>query len=131
MLVAALRTAVVVLIVWALSSCASEVYRMPTDFNPADKAEPSIVLLSEVAVTPSSGYTRTLRAGSRWKFVGRIPRGKVYAVENDVFMLEGKHMHEAYCVIAEGPAVVGFYLPVEQAFAPLPSSVPLSVRYQQ
>lgn len=133
MLVAAVRARVAALAVCALlSSCASDVYRVPTDFRASGKeTERSVVLARDVAVTPSTGYTRTLKAGTVWKYVGRVAEGKVYAVENDVFMLEGKHMHEAYCVIANGPVLVGFYLPVEQAFAPLPSSVPLTINYQQ
>lgn len=129
----AMRAGIAALTACALLwGCASEVYRVPTDFRASGKeTERSVVLARDVAVTPSTGYTRTLKAGTVWKYVGRIAQGKAYAVENDVFMLEGKHVHEAYCVIADGPVLVGFYLPVEQAFAPLPSSVPLTINYQQ
>lgn len=132
MLVAAARVGVAALTVCTLlSSCASEVYRVSTEFSASRTGtERTIVLARDVDVTPSTGYTRTLKAGSIWKYVGRVREGKVYAVQNDVFMLEGRHMHEAYCVIADGPVLVGFYLPVEQAFAPLSSSVPLFVTYQ-
>lgn len=132
MLVAAVRAAAALTVCVLLSSCASDVYRVPTEFHASGKeTERPITLARNVDVTPSTGYMRTLKAGSIWKYVGRVAQGKVYALENDVFMLEGKHMHEAYCVVAAGPALVGFYLPVEQAFAPLPSPVPLAINYQQ
>jgi hypothetical protein len=38
---------------------------------------------------------------------------------NQVFMVEGAHVHEAYLVL-DGDQVVGYYLPVERAFAPAP-----------
>lgn len=129
----AMRAGITALTACALLwGCASEVYRVPTEFHASGKeTERPITLARNVDVTPSTGYTRTLKAGSTWKYVGRVVQGKVYALENDVFMLEGKHMHEAYCVVAAGPALVGFYLPVERAFAPLPSPVPLAISYQQ
>lgn len=108
----------------ALAGCATEVYRVPTQFSPAAAGE-RIVMAREVSVTPSTGYTRVIKAGSRWRYVGRVPQGKVYAVQDDVFMLEGKNMHEAYCVVDDRSMLVGFYLPVEQAFAPLTPPVAL------
>lgn len=108
-----------------LTGCATEVSRTATQFNPAAGTDIRyIVVTSEVTVTPSAGYSRTLKAGSTWKYVGRIPEGAVYKIQDDVFMLEGKHMHEAYCVIADNE-LVGFYLAGENAFSPLSSSVPL------
>lgn len=109
------------------AGCATEVSRTATQFSPDAGADNKyIVVTREVTVTPSAGYSRTLKAGSTWKYVGRIPEGAVYKVQDDVFMLEGKHMHEAYCVIANNE-LVGFYLAVENAFSPLSSRVPLSL----
>lgn len=110
-----------------LISCASEVARTATQFIPAtDSDNRFIVVTKEVTVTPPAGYSRTLKAGSTWKYVGRIPEGAVYRIQDDVFMLEGKHMHEAYCVVSNNE-LVGFYLAVENAFSPLSSRVPLSL----
>ena len=71
-----------------------------------------------VAVGPM-GYRRTIRQGSVWTRVGRVSQGEVYKPTNQVFMVEGTHVHEAYLVL-DGDQVVGFYLPVERAFAPSP-----------
>lgn len=117
----------IVIICTTLVSCATEVSRTATQFNPAAATDNRfIVVAKEVTVTPSAGYSRTLKGGSTWKYVGRIPEGAVYKIQDDVFMLEGKHMHEAYCVIANNE-LVGFYLTVENAFSPLSSRVPLSI----
>ncbi len=83
----------------------------------------------QTAVKPSSGYRRIIKAGSLWKYEGSIPEGEVYRIQNDVFMVEGANMHEAYSVL-DGELLVGFYLPVKQAFAPLPKAVPLKFSHR-
>jgi hypothetical protein len=123
----AVVAAPIAVICMMLAGCATEIARTATQFSPAVGADNRyIVVTREVTVTPSAGYSRTLKAGSTWRYVGRIPEGAVYKVQDDVFMLEGKHMHEAYCVIANSE-LVGFYLAVENAFSPLSSRVPLSL----
>ena len=67
-----------------------------------------------------------LGAGSRWRFAGVIPQGGVYRAAQGVLTVEGANIHEAYLVIRERQ-VVGFYLPVEQAFSPLGEAVPLLI----
>jgi hypothetical protein len=115
----------IAIIFTTLAGCASEISRTATQFNPAAGTDARfIVVTKEITVTPSAGYSRTLKAGSTWKYVGRIPEGAVYKIQDDVFMLVGKHMHEAYCVIANNE-LVGFYLAVENAFSPLSPRVPL------
>jgi len=80
-------------------------------------------------VKPANGYTRIIKAGSRWRYSGIVPEGEVYKIENDVFMVEGANMHEAYSVI-DGDHLVGFYLPVKQTFTPLPKAIRLAMRKQ-
>lgn len=107
--------------------CAANLPRDPTTFRPSPTHQTaSIVLAKDVEVTPSTGYTRTLKAGSTWIKTGAVPQGDVYRIDNDVFQLEGAHMHEAHAVINAG-RLVGFYLPFEQAFVSLSPDVPLSI----
>lgn len=120
----------VVVAAWLLAGCASEVYREPTAFRPAPGHGRVMLITRSAEATPQTGYPRTLAAGSRWRHVGRIPEGRVYAIEGDVFMVAGRHVHEAYCVV-DGSRLVGFFLPVEEAFVPLTAPVELSVRFQQ
>jgi hypothetical protein len=99
--------------------------RSPVGFEPSGTAtQGSVRLARTVAVTPITGYTKSVKAGSMWQRVGVVPQGVVYRPVGDVFAIEGANMHEAYLVVAEGD-LVGFYLPGEAAFSPLPERVPL------
>jgi hypothetical protein len=121
----------VTLAVLELVACAPEVVRQPTVLS-AMTEEPgaTIEVLREasVAVGPM-GYRRTIRQDSVWTRVGRVSQGEVYKPTNQVFTVEGTHVHEAYLVL-DGDQVVGFYLPVERAFAPVPEEkkTTLSIR---
>ena len=124
-----MRWVISVVVIAYVAACASEVERFSTRFSPAARNNSSFLIIEkEVNVTPSTGYIRTLKAGSKWKYVGQIPEGAVYKVEDDVFMLEGKHMREAYCVVSQD-RLVGFFLPVETAFVPLSPSVSLPAKH--
>jgi len=118
-----------VLLVAGICACAADLERSPVGFNPLPAgAAPGILRLpGEVTLTPSTGYSETLPAGSAWQYVGTTPQGEVYRPLGDVFSVEGANRHEAYLVVA-GNRVVGFYLPGERAFAPLPQPVPLPIR---
>ncbi len=95
-------------------------------------AIPSRAIATNVTVTRSTeirlstGYTRTLPEGSRWRSIGALPQGAVYQPVVGVFSIEGRHVHEAYLVIKDSH-LQGFYLPAEGSFAPLspPISLPL------
>ena len=109
--------------------CASDIYRVPVEFaSAAEEAGRNIILATDTAVAPSNSYSRTLKADSKWKFVGRIPQGSVLEIQDDVFMLEAKNMHQAHLVLSSGDRLVGFFLPVEQAFVPITPSIQLSVK---
>ncbi|HZT61511.1 MAG TPA: hypothetical protein VFA36_00120, partial [Burkholderiales bacterium] len=86
------RTIWVIACAWLLAGCALEVRREPVQFTASTEAiARSFVLRDNVVAAPASGYPRTLKAGSIWKYVGRVPQGSVYAIQDDVFMLEGRH----------------------------------------
>jgi hypothetical protein len=104
-----------------LGACAS-VQMQPTTLTPA-QGEPTIITVErDTEVKLDTGYTRTVRAGTRFAFVGTVPQGKVFRPIDAVLTVEGTHMHEAW-VVADGEKLVGFYLPVEKSFVAL-SSVP-------
>lgn len=111
-----------------LAGCAANLPRNPVSFTPTHAGRPETIVITEnTEVTPPTGYTRTLKAGSTWTKVGAVPQGGVYKIENDVFLLEGAHMHEAHCVI-NARRLVGFYLPFEQAFVAISPEVSLSLK---
>lgn len=114
-----------------LVGCASEIAREPVSFSPAAQVTESLMIVTqEIEVHPSSGYSRKIKKGSTWKHVGYVPQGRVYAIKDDVFMLEGKHMREANCVVGNHAMLTGFYLPVEQAFVAISPPVRLPVNFK-
>ena len=74
-----------------------------------------------------TGYTRQVKQDSQWVRIGSIAQGDIYKPHQDVFTLEGAHIHEAYWVVKSG-LLVGFYLPFEQGFSSLKQ--PISVTFQ-
>lgn len=113
-----------------LTACAPEVVRRPTQLTAATQQPPAAVeVLQEVSVPVGTGYKRTIPQGSVWRSIGRIPEGEVFKPVDRVFTVEGTHVHEAYLVL-DGDRLVGYYLPVENAFAPIQgwAGAPLALR---
>jgi hypothetical protein len=113
----------------AIPACALDLERSSIAFTPlpADSNPAPLRISREVRVTPGTGYSEVIAAGSLWQQVGETPRGDVYRLVGDVFSLEGANRHEAYLIVSERE-FVGFYLPGERAYAPLPKPIPLPVR---
>lgn len=106
-----------------MAGCA--VHQVPATLTPVAGAEPrQRIVVAPVEIRLPTGYTRTLRAASAWRFAGNLPQGEVYRPVGDVFTLEGAHIHEAYLVLRDG-SLVGFYLPAERAFSPLDKALPI------
>ena len=102
-----------------LVACAEMVPMSPTDYYPCENPSARQIKLAEtVTFMLSTQYSRTLRKGSTWQEVGKLPQGLVYRPVKSVFNLEGRQVHEAYLVIS-GKKLVGFYLPVESSFSPI------------
>jgi hypothetical protein len=117
------------LLVAGIAACAADLERLDVRFSSySEDAQPRVLRIPKaVTLTPSTGYSETLRAGSTWERTGAIPQGEVYRPVRTVFSVEGANRHEAYLVIS-ADRIVGFYLPGEEAFAPLPQPVPLPAR---
>ncbi|OZI43547.1 hypothetical protein CEK29_10355 [Bordetella genomosp. 5] len=89
-----------------------------------------IAVSREVTATLSGGAVQTIASGSQWRRVGAIVQGDVYRPLDRGFTLQGARQVEAWLVIARA-RLVGFYLPGEQAFAPLKTPVALPVEMRQ
>jgi hypothetical protein len=109
----------------ALGACAANVETVQTNFVAGHGAD--LVLSRSVDVQLPTGYSRVLGAGSRWRRVGTVPQGDVYAAIDTVFTIEGRHVHEAYLIMAPFHSLVGFYLPAESSVAKLSTPVQLPV----
>lgn len=109
-----------ILLVISISACAPAVIHSPAAMTPvgASAAQPVRSLAKQVNISLDTGYSRALPTGSQWIKVGTLPQGDVYKRNQEVFTLEGTHVHEAYLVVA-GNILVGFYLPVERSFSTL------------
>lgn len=124
-----MRASILVLLAAALAAgCASEVKRQPAELSTAAAdAGRRQVTTTTVEMRLESGYTRTIRADTEFVVLGRIAQGTVLKPTQTVLTVEGAHMHEAYAVHRDG-ALVGFYLPVERAYAALPTPVPMPLQ---
>ena len=106
------------MIALGLAACAPDVLRRPAQLTPISDQPGATIEVREAVVVPlERGYRRLIIHGTTWTLIGRLPEGEVFRPVDRVFTVEGEHVHEAYLVL-DGDRVVGFYLPVERAFAP-------------
>lgn len=111
-----------------LAGCASEVKRLPADLTSAvPDTGRRWVTTTALELLPTSGYRRTIAAGTEFVVVGRVAQGLVLKPTQTVLTVEGAHMHEAYAVLHDG-RFVGFYLPVERAYTALSNPVPVALQ---
>jgi len=112
-----------------LNSCmfnVVEVEQIPATLVADTRASRSFTLDKEVNVSLGTGFSRTLRAKTKWVYVGTTSYGHVYKTGDQVLTVEASHIHEAYIVVASS-RLVGFYLPVEQSYSPLQTPTELSI----
>jgi len=115
-----------------LVACAPEIVRQPTQLVPTEQPGDTIEIVENASISVGPGYQRVIARGSVWTRIGRSVEGEVFKPVDRVFTVEGAHIHEAYLVL-DGDRVVGFYLPVERAFSPVPggAATRLSIRRRE
>jgi hypothetical protein len=107
------------------AGCAMEIKRHPVELvATAPERGQRFTTAQTVELVLASGYPRSIAGGTEFVVVGRIAQGLVLKPTQTVLTVEGAHMHEAFAVLQTGQ-LVGFYLPVEHAFTPLPLAVSL------
>jgi hypothetical protein len=109
-----------------LAGCATAVKTEPVNFVPSPGAE--IIVTRAVDIQLPTQYTRTLPKDSRWRKVGTVPQGDAYRPIGMVFTIEGRNTHEAYLVLTNTHALVGFYLPGESNLSMLPAPIQLPTK---
>lgn len=117
-------------VVLLVAGCPFDVYKI--DSTPVSLEAPSELvsdfeLTKTVVLNIGYGYERTLTAGSRWTPVGSVPYGDVFKTEDQILTVEASNVYEAFIVIS-GTELVGFYLPVEDAYYPLLKKQALSMK---
>jgi hypothetical protein len=109
-----------------LVACAIPVPQIHLD-QPLQRASgKSFTLTSEADFHVGTGYSRTLREGTKWELYGVIGAGEVYRSPDQTLTVEGYNVHEAYPVVKE-ESLVGVYLPVEKTFTPVSKKISLSM----
>jgi hypothetical protein len=122
---------IVLLLSVILTACAFDlvhVKQLPVNLDTTQISKGSFVIEREETVALGTGYTRTVKAGTRWDYVGRTEKGDVYRTKDQVLTVEASNIHEAYMVV-EGEKLVGFYLPVERTFSPLSDPATLKMKH--
>ena len=97
--------------------------------SPRSGAEP-FQLAREINIDLGTGFSRALRSGTRWEPVGHIAQGDVYRTRDQVLTVEASNVYEAYIVVSSNN-LVGFYLPVQKTFSPLPEPQALEMKPPQ
>ena len=104
-----------------LNACAFDVMRVeliPAQLKSDVSCGKEFVLTEDIKVSVGSGYTRTLKKGTRWNCVGKISQGVVYKTKDQVLTIEASNVYEANIVVSD-QKLVGYFLPVEDSFSPL------------
>jgi len=117
------------IIVLLLHACAFDVIHVrqrPCQIEKGKSNGKSFRLGKEIQVTLDTGYSRKLKDGVRWDYVGVIPPGEVFRTNDQIFTVEGSNIFEAYIVVSSGK-LVGFYLPVQKAFSPISDPIEIEM----
>lgn len=113
-----------------LNACAFDIARVkqiPVSLELPSESRMLLELEEEITVNLGTGYSRTLKAKTRWDYAGRISQGDVYKTKDQIITVEASNIYEAYIVISSGK-LVGFYLPIEKSFSPLDSPIVLQLK---
>lgn len=113
-----------------LNGCAFDVVhvkKIPTYLQQADISDRSFELLEQVSVNLGTFYNSTLKAKTKWDYMGTIPYGAVFKSREEILTVKNDKIYEAYIVVSSGK-LVGFYLPLENSFSPLNDPVVLKRR---
>ena len=84
-------------------------------FATVGTANNGFVLGHDVKATLGTGFPTRLKAGTRWRQVGTIEHGAVFATKDQIVTVEASNIYEAQLVVSNN-IIQGFYLPVEKTF---------------
>ena len=96
----------------------SHIKQIPSQIEATHPSKSTFRLEEEMTVDLGTGYSRTLRRGTTWVYVGTIKEGDVFKTSDQILTIEASNIYEAYIVVSS-ENLIGFYLPVEKAYSPL------------
>jgi hypothetical protein len=112
-----------------LGACAFDIVnikQIPVQIEDGQLSRTPFELKKEANVNLGTGYSRVLRSGTKWSYVGTLQYGDVFKTSDQVLTVEASNIHEAYIVVSSN-RLVGFYLPVENSYFPLSESIELDI----
>ena len=110
-----------------LNGCAfdiSHVRLVPVSFAALTGPAQSFVLNQDLKVGLGTSFPTHLKAGTRWHQVGTTEFGDAFATKDQIVTVEASNIYEAQLVVSNR-CITGFYLPVDNKFAPV--SHPISI----
>jgi len=113
-----------------LTACAFDIVhveQIPVSIESGPSANSSFQLEKEENINLGTGYSRILKKGTKWQYVGNVQYGDVFRTSDQILTVEASNIHEAYIVVS-AKKLVGFYLPVERTYSPLSDPVSLTIK---
>ena len=113
-----------------LGACAFDlvhVKQIPTQIETNQASLSSFKLEKDIDFSCGTGYSRKLKQGTRWSYVGTVTYGNVYKTNDQILTVEGSNIYEAYIVVSNDK-LVGFYLPAEESYSPLSKPKELQIK---
>ena len=98
-----MKTIVIFFLNLLLNACAfdlSHVKQIPTQIESTQLSKSSFELLDEVKVNLGTGYSRKLKKGTIWQYVGTISYGDIFKTDDQILTIEASNIYEAYIVIS-------------------------------
>lgn len=122
--------AIVCLLAILLTMCAFDIVhvkQIPVNIESSSSVNSPFQLEKEENISLGTGYSRTLKKGTKWQYVGTVQYGDVFRTSDQILTVEASNIHEAYIVVS-AKKLVGFYLPVEHTYSPLSDPVSLTIK---
>ncbi len=111
-----------------IAGCCFDLTRVkytPVVMKTTTPPKPMWILMEKADVPLESWSTTHLKPNTKWEYVGTIEQGDVYKTKDQIVTVKGSNMFEAYLVLSQ-EEIVGFYLPFEESFAPIPRPVKIN-----
>lgn len=113
-----------------LNGCAfdiAHVKQLPAQIQSTGISKEPFELEKEVDVNLDTGYSRKLKKGTKWNYVGTMQYGDIFKTNDQILTVEAANIHEAYIVVSSGK-LVGFYLPAVKTYSPLSNTKDLFMK---
>lgn len=109
------NTIVILCFAFALNACSAQQVQLSAPMTVASVDDGAYQLVNPVTIRAPRTAPLTLKAGTTWKQIGTIERGRVYDTSDQVVIVNSFDVQEAAVVVDNG-MVVGYYLKISKTF---------------